>query len=203
MPRPLNLQVRADIVQTAFFLFASRGYKAVSMEDIAEVANIRKANLFHYYPSKETLALSVLDHARKFLEKRLETELAVDQGDPIDTICRIFDYRADAKSDGYTASFIGNVTTEMATSGEVLRVRVAEQLEYWTDHLAQFVEAWKGRGYFQKDLNSLEVAMSIVSLCQGAIMVSSALGSPVPLESATDFARQYLTSKRTLEHSKI
>lgn len=40
---------------TAFELFEARGYEAVSMEQIAEAADVAKATLYNYFPVKEAL----------------------------------------------------------------------------------------------------------------------------------------------------
>ncbi len=48
-------RMASHISATAFELFESRGYDAVSMEQIAEVADVAKATLYNYFPVKEAL----------------------------------------------------------------------------------------------------------------------------------------------------
>jgi AcrR family transcriptional regulator len=42
-------------------LLAERGYAATSLDEIAEVLDLSKASLYHYFPSKEHLILACLD----------------------------------------------------------------------------------------------------------------------------------------------
>ena len=63
MPRTLNLEARENILRSAMGLIHARGFRDVSMEDVAESAGLKKANLFHYYPTKEALGLATLDYA--------------------------------------------------------------------------------------------------------------------------------------------
>ncbi|MFD9667109.1 TetR family transcriptional regulator [Rhodococcus sp. NPDC059968] len=50
-------QTRQRITAVALQLFAERGFDAVTVSDIAEAAEVAKATLFTYFPSKESLAL--------------------------------------------------------------------------------------------------------------------------------------------------
>jgi AcrR family transcriptional regulator len=47
--------VQDHLAETAFHLFESHGYQAVTMERIALVADVAKATLYKYFPAKEAL----------------------------------------------------------------------------------------------------------------------------------------------------
>jgi TetR/AcrR family transcriptional regulator len=63
MARKPNTEARRRILEAARELFLERGLRGVSMEEVAGAAGIKKANLFHYYPRKESLELAVLEQA--------------------------------------------------------------------------------------------------------------------------------------------
>ncbi|MEU5941684.1 TetR family transcriptional regulator [Micromonospora sp. NPDC047548] len=50
-------QTRQRIIAVATRLFTERGFDAVTVNEIAEAAEVAKATLFAYFPSKESLAL--------------------------------------------------------------------------------------------------------------------------------------------------
>ncbi|MEV7236760.1 TetR family transcriptional regulator [Streptomyces sp. NPDC051020] len=50
-------QTKQRITAVALQLFAERGFDAVTVSEIAEAAEVAKATLFTYFPSKESLAL--------------------------------------------------------------------------------------------------------------------------------------------------
>lgn len=52
---------KEEIVAEATRLFAERGYEGASMGDLAERVGLRKASLFHHFPSKDVLYGKVLD----------------------------------------------------------------------------------------------------------------------------------------------
>src|ERR1044071_7332299 len=51
---------KEEIVLEATRLFAERGYEGTSMGDLAERVGLRKASLFHHFPSKDVLYATVL-----------------------------------------------------------------------------------------------------------------------------------------------
>lgn len=54
---------RTRILQAAFPLFVQHGYKAVSMQQVADVASINKATLYHHFRNKDALFLAVVQIA--------------------------------------------------------------------------------------------------------------------------------------------
>ncbi len=60
------------ILAAAEKLFATRGYDAVSMSEIAEAAAVSKANIFHHFSSKQALYLAVVRNACQGVAERLQ-----------------------------------------------------------------------------------------------------------------------------------
>jgi len=54
-------QKRSHILDTAAKLFATEGYDRVSMVKLAEACGISKANIYHYYGSKEAILFDALE----------------------------------------------------------------------------------------------------------------------------------------------
>jgi len=70
---------KAYIAKMASGVFAEKGYKASSLQDVSRQAQISKAGLYHYFKSKEDILFYVLiKNSDLFLEK-LRTSLKVSQ----------------------------------------------------------------------------------------------------------------------------
>src|ERR1017187_5388728 len=54
-------QTRGAIASAAIALFAERGFEAVTVAQVAEVANVAPQTVFNYFPSKEDLVLGTYD----------------------------------------------------------------------------------------------------------------------------------------------
>lgn len=69
---------RDTIVDEATRLFGERGYDGASMADLAERVGLRKASLFHHFPSKEQLYAAVLEKPVRELNAAVENVLTSD-----------------------------------------------------------------------------------------------------------------------------
>ncbi|WP_188484761.1 TetR/AcrR family transcriptional regulator [Cellulomonas carbonis] len=67
---------RAQVLQVAQELFAREGYHHVSMDDIADRAEVSKPVLYRHFPSKLDLYLAVVDHRGQELVERIDEALA-------------------------------------------------------------------------------------------------------------------------------
>jgi len=57
----IQLKNRQAILDAALDVFASRGFRAATIDRIAAAAGMSKPNLLYYYPSKEAIYLAVLE----------------------------------------------------------------------------------------------------------------------------------------------
>lgn len=63
---------KEKIIEKAEELFSQRGYDTTSVSDICEEVRISKGAFFHYFPTKESLFLEILDRWLKDLNEKLE-----------------------------------------------------------------------------------------------------------------------------------
>jgi TetR/AcrR family transcriptional regulator, transcriptional repressor for nem operon len=197
MARAANLEARQRILDAAHRLFYTSGLNAVSMDAVAAAAGIKKANLFHYYPSKESLELAVLDYAAHDMNERI-ANVARQSFDPVGAVQRIFDEAAGLmrQSDCSGGCFFGNLAQETADGNETIRQKVAEHLQAWTTALAAFLDRWRQAGYFREDFQPHVAAQAILSLLEGALLFCKASKSPEPVASAKHLAVAYLEAVR-------
>jgi AcrR family transcriptional regulator len=60
---PASAPRRPEILRLASVLFARQGYQRTSLTDLARAANIAKATLFHYFPTKELMLFELYAQA--------------------------------------------------------------------------------------------------------------------------------------------
>jgi len=198
MARKPNTEARRRILEAARELFLERGLRGVSMEEVAGAAGLKKANLFHYYPTKESLELAVLEQAAGEMKEQVDAQLSGKARDPVGAVASMFEQagrgmRARRCRGG---CFLGNVAQEASDHNETIRVRVSEFLRYWTDQLASFLDRGRASGYFRPELEPRPAAEAILALFEGALLFAKASRRADPVESSKRMAVAYLEAFR-------
>lgn len=75
----------ADILEAALRIFASKGYAAASIQDVADAVGVLKGSLYHYIDSKEDLLFQIFDNAHLDAET-LMAELDALDVDPVERL---------------------------------------------------------------------------------------------------------------------
>lgn len=68
MPRP-DKGTRQKLIETAKTLIWTSSYGAVSVDDICRTAGVKKGSFYHYFPSKQDLALATME---EYYEHKIE-----------------------------------------------------------------------------------------------------------------------------------
>ena len=164
------------------------------MDAVAAAAGLKKANLFHYYPTRSALELAVVEIAVAQMKEHIVAQLPAGGGDPGPTVAAMFDDAADRmKESGCSGGcFIGNLALEASDRDETLRQRIADLLEFWSDRLATFLSAARGQGRLRAGFDPKSGAVALVALLEGALLCAKATRRPETLRSARDAALAYL-----------
>jgi TetR/AcrR family transcriptional regulator of autoinduction and epiphytic fitness len=67
---------KSEIVAVALKILSTSGYQGMSLEEVAEQADIAKATLYHYFPGKDALVAAALEALTTDVLDRLRHELA-------------------------------------------------------------------------------------------------------------------------------
>ena len=197
MGRRPNIEQRENILKQARELFHCKGFQCVSMDQIALKVGIKKANLFHYFKTKNELGFAVLEQAT-ILFRETVTKRFVDGADPIVAVEGMFDDYRDCMKESKCARgcFMGNLALELSDHSEEWRNRLSDAFTYWTKRLENFLSKAKEVGDFDKDFNPREASEALVSLLEGALMMCKTRRDVGPLRTSRAMARRYLESSR-------
>jgi TetR/AcrR family transcriptional repressor of nem operon len=197
MARPENTETRERILQTAQQLIFESGFKGISMADVAAAAGLKKANLFHYYPTRDALAIAVFDYASAGAKQWFVSKFA-GEDDPVRAVERIFDetIRSMHESSCNGGCFVGNAAQELSDEHEEIRLRLAEVFGFWVDQLAAFFDRARAFGYFRGDFSPRCTAEAVVALFEGAVLLAKTRKDSSPIESAKAVAVGYLETFR-------
>ena len=60
MEQKKSTQKRNQLLSAALDVFSTYGFSGASLDEIAQLANMHKSNIFYYYENKEALYVEVL-----------------------------------------------------------------------------------------------------------------------------------------------
>ena len=66
------MSTREKILNSAQSLIQTRSFEGFSFQDIANEVGIRKASLYHYFDSKDAIALAVLERGANWVSAKME-----------------------------------------------------------------------------------------------------------------------------------
>lgn len=125
-----QLDTRERIISVAKERFHARGYADVGIKEICDNASIQKGSFYHFFPSKEDLALIVIDEfaedwASGFVAEAFDPKLP-----PMERIDYLIDgayfwqKSVKEKNGQIPGCLFGNLALEMSTKNDVLRAKL-------------------------------------------------------------------------------
>jgi TetR/AcrR family transcriptional repressor of nem operon len=185
MTRRPNTEARTRILKTAYELYASGGFEAVSMDRVAEKAGLKKANLFHYYPTKDALGAAVIEEAARRHAEGMRALFADGTQDPVTAVRGLFDRgTAGMRKDCSRGCFIGKMGQEIDERNAEMRRKLEACLTGWRGDIAAFLEGWRKKGCFRAGFKPAEAADGILALYEGGLLIAKVSGDVAPIDHA-------------------
>lgn len=82
-------QVKAEIIKATIELASNQSFDGVSLQAIADLANVTKGGLLHHFPSKKTLIHSIFVTELKALDTEIDRLIAEDS-EPLGSFTRAY-----------------------------------------------------------------------------------------------------------------
>jgi TetR/AcrR family transcriptional regulator, lmrAB and yxaGH operons repressor len=186
MPRPDRS--RAALIDTAGTLFRRQGYAATGLNQILDEAGVKPGSLYHHFPNgKQQLAAAVVDTAgagieqllRRFLASKLSVADIVDRW--IDLLV------AGLAGDPRDGCPVEPIATESVNASPAVREASARAFKGWC---AAIEDRLQSEGWPAAEAEN--VALAVISLIEGALILSRIAGDWAALNAAKPAARSLL-----------
>lgn len=179
----LQSNTRERIIDVAKERFHARGYADVGIKEICDNANIQKGSFYHFFPSKEDLALTVIDEfaedwANGFVAEAFDPKLP-----PMERI----DYLLDAayfwqrsvkeKNGKIPGCLFGNLALEMSTKNDVLRAKLNAVFANAKARFKDTLDEAVADGEI-KPLNTVLTAEAMLAYLEGMILLAKSENDP-------------------------
>jgi len=159
-------KVEEKIIQAARKQFAKKGYALTSMDEIAKSANVSKGGLYHHFPSKEELFVSLCGDNQQELQQSFsklfqkKENLMLDLGKFYDVLF---------SSDRDLERIWLTIMTEAPRNPKIKAIinRQRQESEQWVTMF--LMKMWQDIGFFKdyKDNDLKILAKGMISLLQG------------------------------------
>ncbi len=182
---------KARILEAAINLIYERGANGTSVDDVLKASGTGKSQFYHYFLNKDQLLLEVLKAQReKFPGKNLsDFNFASMEG--------ISNWLGSIRKDFAAGNYqhgcpIGNIAGELALASDEVKSAVTAAIGTWETELARGLKAQKLRGYLKPSADPTEIALFIISVIEGALLLSKTSNSPRYLDAAVGQINQYM-----------
>ncbi|MDQ6991837.1 MAG: TetR/AcrR family transcriptional regulator [Mariprofundus sp.] len=188
---------RTRIIDAATELFYQKGFEAAGLQLICKQAAVSKSSFYHFFPSKDDLAITVIDS--RWLQARQGYQALLDS--PLSALEKIeasfemlFSHAesiADRGGEMYGCPF-GNIGSELSTSNPAVREHLITIFNELIATYRQLIEQAQAQGSLAAALNSQESAESLVTLMQGLSIIGKIYNDPARMRRSGEYALQLL-----------
>lgn len=166
---------KGRLVEAACQIMLSKGYSATSVDEICEMADASKGSFYHFFTSKEGLALAVLDHYyRSGLSRLLEGDYTSIE-DPVERCLGFLEHVTSMSEELWAEGcLLGNFALDITNASSAARNQVARMFDGLVARIAAiFDPALTARG--NRDSPTPEaLAEHLLSVIEGSIVLSKA-----------------------------
>ncbi len=174
---------RNRILATARELFHGRSYADVGIKEICDNSRVQKGSFYHFFPSKQDLAMAVIDDmaddwAHGFVAEAFDQNLP-----PLERL----DYMVDAAYYWQKAAkdiegrmpgcLFGNLALEISTRDDVLRVKLNAVFAKASSRFHETLDQAMERGDIPP-LNTEATATAMLAYLEGVILLAKTRNDP-------------------------
>jgi TetR/AcrR family transcriptional repressor of nem operon len=167
-------------------MIQTRGYNAVSFRDLAEAVEIKSASIHYYFPTKEEMAVALVQRYRqRFSGARQEID-ATGAG-PVERMERFNATLRKAFRQSGRMCLCGVLAAESSSVPAAVSTEVREFFRENEEWLMAVLAEGRGAGAFKFDGSAREAARSIFAALEGAMMSAWTFSNEERLSAAMRF----------------
>ena len=168
---------RQRLIEAACRLFQARGYGAVGVKDICAQAGVNKGSFYHFFPSKQELAIAAIEHYWDDSERQMSVALEAD-APPLKRIERFLDWHYNdqrcarlPESGCLEGCTLGNLALELSAREEPIRQALDSAFQKWVGRLKPVLaDAMEAGDIERRDPAAL--AREMIAYLEGATLLA-------------------------------
>ncbi|MHC8379961.1 TetR/AcrR family transcriptional regulator [Pseudomonas sp. LB3P14] len=179
------MSTRSDLLTSAEILLRTKGYAAFSYADLAEDIGIKKASIHHHFPTKESLAIAIVESYLFRFKNQLEC--INDENTGIIDRLNAFALMFAQSSKNAMLPLCGALAAELLALPESLKELTRDFFEIHLNWLQANIALGQAAGELKAELDGVKAARFILNTLEGGSFVSWALNDNYEQSSGFDF----------------
>lgn len=162
--RPDDSPAAANIISAAVATIANNGYHGTSVRDIAEMAGVSSAVIYHYFQSKHGLLRLIMLRGIEHLHAVTEAALLAAPADPVERLRAIVGVHVSGHLTAQREAFIGN--TELRSLEPEARHLITSRRDLQQRFFDHVIQDGVAQGIFHTP-HPLDASRGLVTMCSG------------------------------------
>ena len=178
---------RERILAAGAELFGSRSYASIGVAEICAVAGVPKGSFYYFFPSKQALALEVIDQHWDW-QRGEWTRILTAQAPIVDRLRDLFVATAEMQSDALKGTgavvgcLFGNLALEVSAQEDPVRDRLQEVFEEQITIVETALREAEDAGQLTL-ADARDSAKAIVAQIEGLVLFAKLFNDPGQLDS--------------------
>ncbi len=173
-------------------LIQTRGFSAMSFQDIAVMVGIKKPSIIHHFPSKTDLGRAVIARYHDLFKSALVHVQEDPEKTPWDALEFYFTPYLDFGDAGNKVCLCGALAGEFMELGETMQHEVQSFFIWHEQWLERILEAGHAAGHFKLNKHTSQFARTLLSALQGALLLKRVTRDPKQLEDVMQTIRELI-----------
>jgi TetR/AcrR family transcriptional regulator, transcriptional repressor for nem operon len=187
---------RQRIIERSASVFNKHGYAGTSMAELMAATGLEKGGLYRHFKSKQMLAAAAFDYAWETV--RAPRQRGLDDcnsyvGKLLLFVRNFVEEEPPRLSGGCP---LLNTAVDSDDGNAVMRGRVRAALDQWRSTLSGFVRNGQAEGELRGEIDPDTVAVIMISILEGAVMMSRLEKSREPLRKVGEHLESYLRAMK-------
>jgi TetR/AcrR family transcriptional repressor of nem operon len=181
-----------EILDASLELMQVKGFVAMSLKDISDEVGIKKPSLLHHFDSKEEIGrLAVIRYREHCVEKL--SHLKKNDANAQEWLNAYFDFYNNYASTKDKVCLCGVLAAEFIVLPKTMQKEVKKFFELHLEVLEEILKKGIKEGIFRPGLKVKNLAQSILSSLQGALLIQRSTGADSHLKNVIRMIREQVS----------
>ena len=197
MTTAIATDARTKFLDAALHVIRSKGYQASTIDDICEAAGLTKGSFFHYFDTKEEMAVAAAGHFSKMADGLFAAAPYQKIADPLERVLGYVDFRAGlirGELPDFTC-LLGTMVQEVYDTHPAIREACEKHIGAHAAGVAREIAAARERYAPNAPWTPEGLALFTQAVIQGSFVLAKAKHGPEIASECLSHLRRYLETQ--------